>query len=43
MLDFKDEIEVQGRKEGRKNGYIETLADAMRALKNIKNSNWNGT
>ena len=33
----------QGSKEARKNGDIEALADAMRALKNIKNSNWHGT
>ena len=29
------EIEVWGRKQARKNGDIEALADAMRALKNL--------
>ena len=29
------EIEVWGRTEARKNGDIEALADAMRALKNV--------
>ena len=37
IVDYvSNEIEVWGRKQARKNGDIEALADAMRALRNMK-------